>query len=239
MNAHYTYLAIDAATIAGPLALSFDRRVAFYKQWKYLWLPMLITAAVFIAWDALFTAQGVWWFSEAYTLPYRIAGLPVEEWLFFIVVPYACCFVAGCMDVYFPRKGGGDTGWTALVMLAVALLIFAGLNYRRAYTCWACGGCGLALTLAWVLRIKNPLFFADRFLLAYGICLFPFLLVNGLLTALPVVLYNDAENIGVRIYTIPAEDVFYGMLLVLGNVWGMRRMQSRRIGKSRIKLRNE
>lgn len=45
-----------------------------------------------------------------------------------------------------------------------------------------------------------------------------FLLVNGILTALPVVIYNDMENIGLRIYTIPLEDNAYGLLMLLLNV---------------------
>ena len=56
------------------------------------------------------------------------------------------------------------------------------------------------------------------FLVSYAICLIPFLIVNGFLTAIPVVIYNDAENLGWRIYSIPFEDTFYGMLLVLMNI---------------------
>jgi lycopene cyclase domain-containing protein len=60
---------------------------------------------------------------------------------------------------------------------------------------------------------------------AYLIILIPFLIVNGLLTAIPVVLYNDNENLGIRLYTIPIEDIFYGMLLVMMNVVGYERFK--------------
>ena len=62
-----------------------------------------------------------------------------------------------------------------------------------------------------------------RFYLVYLVLLIPFMIVNGLLTgtglAAPVVWYNPSEIIGRRILTIPIEDVFYGMGLVLANVW--------------------
>ncbi|MDP4130877.1 MAG: lycopene cyclase domain-containing protein, partial [Bacteroidota bacterium] len=56
---------------------------------------------------------------------------------------------------------------------------------------------------------------AISFLVSYVVILIPFLIVNGFLTAIPVVIYNDAENLGIRIYTIPFEDVFYGLLLTM------------------------
>lgn len=226
MNPHYTYLLIDVGTILFPLILSFDRKVAFYRQWRSLVPGMLLTAAFFIGWDALFTHWGVWWFNRDFTMPYRLLGLPVEEWLFFLVVPYACVFVQACLDGYFPAKSA-ESKWSNTIILALLLIIFGLLNAGRAYTLFACGGCGAGLLLAHLLRTRNRAFRPQRFLLAYGVCLVPFLIVNGLLTSLPVVLYNDSENIGLRIYTIPAEDVFYGMLLVLGNIWGATFIRSK------------
>ena len=72
-------------------------------------------------------------------------------------------------------------------------------------------------------------FDAVSFLVSYAICLIPFLIVNGFLTAIPVVQYNDAENLGIRIYTIPFEDVFYGMLLILMNIVFYEKIKSRSI----------
>jgi lycopene cyclase domain-containing protein len=54
-----------------------------------------------------------------------------------------------------------------------------------------------------------------RFFLAYFISLIPFLICNGLLTALPVVIYNNNENMNLRLFTIPLEDTLYGLSLML------------------------
>jgi lycopene cyclase domain-containing protein len=71
-------------------------------------------------------------------------------------------------------------------------------------------------------------FDAVSFLVSYAICIIPFLIVNGFLTAIPVVIYNDAENLGKRIYTIPFEDIFYGMLLVLMNIVIYEKLKNRK-----------
>ncbi len=40
-------------------------------------------------WDLLATRAGHWRFDEAQTLPWRVAGVPLEEIGFFIVIPVA------------------------------------------------------------------------------------------------------------------------------------------------------
>ena len=221
MDAHYTYLLLDLITILGPLALSFDKRVAFYKQWRALLPGLLLTGAVFVAWDVAFTRLGVWRFAEGYTLGVKWLGLPVEEWLFFLTVPYACAFVVACVRAY-GRWEGRDWGWRVFPVLGL-LLEWAGIIYlNRWYTATTFIGAGFALQIVWVVRKRLPHFRADAFLVGYALCLIPFFIVNGILTALPIVIYNDAENLGIRLYTIPFEDAFYGMLLILGSAIGLR-----------------
>jgi lycopene cyclase domain-containing protein len=67
--------------------------------------------------------------------------------------------------------------------------------------------------------------FLTRFYFSYIILLFPFLIINGILTGLfitgEIVWYNNEEILGIRILTIPIEDFFYGMLLLLMNTAAM------------------
>ena len=57
------------------------------------------------------------------------------------------------------------------------------------------------------------------YFITFLIILIPFLLVNGILTGSfieePVVFYNDNENLGIRLGTIPVEDVGYAFTMLL------------------------
>ncbi|RYZ42191.1 MAG: lycopene cyclase domain-containing protein, partial [Sphingobacteriales bacterium] len=73
------YLYLNIFTVFFPLALSFDKRVHFWKKW-YAALPaILVTAVLFIAWDAKFTDMGVWGFNPDYLIGAELFGLPLEE----------------------------------------------------------------------------------------------------------------------------------------------------------------
>ena len=89
----YTYLLIDLLTLIIPLLRSFEPRIAFYKKWT-AWLPaILLTGTFFIGWDVWCTRWQIWGFNERYLLGIYVLGLPIEEVLFFVAVPYACLFL--------------------------------------------------------------------------------------------------------------------------------------------------
>lgn len=216
-----------AASLAGPLALSFDKKVAFYKKWKYLFPAMVIPAIIYIPWDIYFTANGVWRFNENYITGIMLVNLPIEEVLFFFVVPYCCVFIYECIRSYFPKWKDSNRADIILKLLGTCLAITGFIFFDQHYTFWTFELCALFIGVIYTFRNYFRSFDTLSFLIAYGIVLIPFLIVNGFLTAIPVVLYNDAENLGMRIYTIPFEDTFYGMLLVLLNIVIYEKLKNR------------
>ena len=228
MISHYTYFLILAASLAGPLALSFDKKVAFYKNWKYIFPAMLIPALLYIVWDIYFTSQGVWSFSEKHITGIRLANLPLEEVLFFFIVPYCCIFIYECIRVYFPLLKNKKNADYFLKLFAIILLITGIIFHDKYYTSWTCIFNAAFITLLYLCRNFFKEFDALSFLVSYAVCIIPFLIVNGFLTAIPVVIYNNDENLGWRIYTIPLEDIFYGMLLVFMNIVLYEKLKNRK-----------
>jgi len=209
------YLLLDLGVIAFPLALSFDRKVAFYRQWRFVWPAMILNAALFLAQDALFTAHGVWGFNERYLMGPGLAGLPFEEILFFIAIPYACLFLYETLKVYAPKIPTGEGLWWACAGLSAAFAAIAVLHVDRWYTFSAFGFAAILLGVVRALRVS----WMGYFIVFYGIQLIPFFLVNSALTGSftpePVVWYNDAHNLGIRMGTIPFEDAFYSLNMLL------------------------
>ena len=179
---------------------------------------MILPAFFYIVWDALFTAQGIWHFNEKYICGIQFYGLPIEEILFFFVVPYCCVFIYECIRCYFPNIKSNAFSNNFLRMIALVLGIACFFVAGKDYSFYTFLFLSITLLLFWVFEKTFPEFNSAAFLVSYTVILIPFLIVNGFLTAIPVVEYNDAENLGFRIYTIPLEDVFYGMLLIFLNV---------------------
>jgi len=206
-------------SLAGPLALSFNKKVAFYTKWKRLFKAMILPAVFYILWDISFTEDGVWSFNEKYITGIKLYNLPIEEVMFFFVVPYCCVFIYECVRCYFPKIQTTHFSKWLLNAIGIVLLIIALFYHDRAYTFFTFF---LNAVFIFIFSFKKRFqsFNISAFLVSYLIILFPFLIINGLLTAIPVVLYNDNQNLATRIYTIPVEDVFYGMLLVMMNVVG-------------------
>ncbi len=227
INTHYTYFFLLAISIAGPLALSFDKKVAFYTKWKFLFPAMILPVLFYIVWDIIFTKIGIWEFNPVYNIGFYLYNLPIEEILFFIIVPYCCLFIYECIRCYFPNLKNKVAADIFLKILAMLLFVVAIIFYKKYYTSFTFIFNAIFIAFIYWRRQYFKAFDAVSFLVSYAIILIPFLIVNGFLTALPVVKYNHAQNLGIKIYTIPFEDTFYGMLLILMIVVGYEKLKAK------------
>ncbi|MFM2047698.1 MAG: hypothetical protein RI955_244 [Bacteroidota bacterium] len=216
----YYYLIIDVASFAFPFLFSFHPRIKFYKEWKFYLPSMLLTALFFIVWDEWFTQMNVWGFNPKYLTGINIGHLPLEEILFFVFIPYCLSFMFHCLPLGI--KINEQNSRIKYLNWGITIFIFSIgiISIHQWYT-----GFTFILTtffLAIILLLdKKNIFPWKQFWLTYLLGLIPFFIVNGLLTSLPIVTYNNAENLGIRITTIPVEDSVYNLLLFLCNIIGV------------------
>jgi lycopene cyclase domain-containing protein len=83
----WQYLLVLGSCVAVTLPLEIVGGSRVYRRPRALLATVAPVVAVFAGWDLLAVRGRQWWFSARYTLGLRVAGLPVAEWLFFLVVP--------------------------------------------------------------------------------------------------------------------------------------------------------
>lgn len=107
----YSYVAVLGFVLAGCLWLEVALRTRVLRRWKRLLLAWLPPAAAFYAWDAYAIAQGHWWFDEDRILGIHLPGdVPLDELLFFLVIPLAAILTIEAVRSVKPHWSFGDEG---------------------------------------------------------------------------------------------------------------------------------
>jgi lycopene cyclase domain-containing protein len=226
---NYYYLLVDLLCLSGPFLLSFQKRLPFFKYWKALFAGTIAMMLVYVPWDIYFTANGIWGFNSNYITGAHLGNLPIEEWLFFICIPYACIFSYECIRYFFPRQPLKNSSVYISGIYIAFCLIFIATKFGHWYT-------NSAAIVSIILLVYHSFIkrsdFMGYFHLSWWILLIPFYIANGVLTGLDfykypfinlhpekisdqIVWYNNEHNLGIRIWSVPLDDFFYGMAMVL------------------------
>ena len=86
------YLKILILAGAFPFLISFYPPLGIYRNYKALLKSLWVVLLIFGTWDIAATALHHWYFQSQFVWPVRIINLPLEEVLFFIVIPFCCIF---------------------------------------------------------------------------------------------------------------------------------------------------
>ncbi|SFI62347.1 lycopene cyclase domain-containing protein [Kaistella treverensis] len=212
----YYYLLLDFFSFIIPFLFSFEKkRMHFIQHWKAYFTAIISVGIFFILWDSYFAYNDVWGFNDQYLVGWRILKLPIEEWLFFLLIPYASVFIHYSLKYFFPQiiLSKKITHFITYILFAVGLVLSV-FNYDKMYT-FVCIG---LFTVLMLLQIIFEWSYARRFYLSFMIIFIPFFFVNSALTGSysenPVVFYDNSENLGIRLGTIPVEDTFYCFALL-------------------------
>ncbi len=215
----YTYLLINFFAILIPFIVSFDKRNYFFSRWKYLFPAIAITGLFFILWDILYTSLGIWGFNPRYLTGIYIFNLPVEEVLFFITIPFATVFTYDTLIYLVKNDYLRKASRTISFTLVTLLFVVAVFNLSKLYT-----SVTFLLTASFILfheLVIKPTYLG-RFYFSFLVLMVPFFIINGILTGSfieeEVVWYDNSHNLSFRLFTIPVEDLFYGLLLILMNI---------------------
>ena len=214
------YFFVDFFTVIVPLIFSFHPKIKFYKTGKQFAIAAISVGILFITWDSIFTKLGVWDFNPRYVSGIYFLNLPIEEILFFICIPFSCVFTFYCLDKFYNLAWNRNTENIFCIVFSTLLLITGFLFLHKLYTSVTFISTAIVcLLLQFVFKID----WFGKAISVYALLLVPFLVVNGILTGTgleePVVSYNKIENLNIRVFTIPLEDVFYGFELFVLNLF--------------------
>ena len=211
------YIKILLFSFIIPFIASFNSRIKFNIYFLPLSLALLTSAIPFILWDIYFTHLGIWGFSPKYNLGILLINLPLEEILFFLIIPFCCLFTYFVLKKF--DKFNLRYNYVVLRLFSLILLVVGILFYDKAYTLSVCLLSSLVmLNISFSKSKWNGYFFSTYIIIS----LIPMVIVNGILTGLldpntPPVWYNNDEFIGVRFLTIPIEDFLYNLILMYTN----------------------
>ena len=206
-----TYLLLNLFIIAVPAWYTPDKRTAYYRRLPALGFSIAVVSTCYLLWDILVTARGEWSFNSKYLTGVQILNIPLEEVLFFITVPYSCLFI---YEVVLYATKSSEFRLPASITFAVILALIAAsfAFYLQGYTAKALASCAFFLVIAFLF--DRPLIESKQYWLWLAICYVPFLIINTVLTALPVVEYHSKAIWGLRVGTIPLEDFFYNYAML-------------------------
>lgn len=210
------YFILEIFSFIVPFIFSFEKKLQFYKNLSSIIISISINAFLFIVWDFFFIQYNVWWFNKDYLIGIYVFGIPIEEILFFFLIPYSSIFIHYTIQYYLHNIH--LKRFYVLIFLSFNLIISTFIiynNYEKIYTNLVL----FATTIANFIYYRFNKQLLSSYLISFIVIIIPFTIVNGILTggftSQPIVYYNSLHILNFRIFTIPIEDFVYCYILIL------------------------
>lgn len=221
----YTFLLLNLFVVLIPFVLALDKKAIGIASLKSIILPSLIVAFVFSEIPVFLTGLRVWSFNPAYLIGVSYRGLPLEEYLFIFTSSFTGLGIYNYLNTKFPKNDLQKFSLALshlMIGICIAFLFFA---YAKWYTVITFAS--LLLLLIGVEYV-NTLRFMYRFYRAFVVSLIPFYCCYGIICNLPIIQYDERQNVGFNLAKIPFENHFLMMAMLLLSVYLFEVFKSRK-----------
>lgn len=206
-----TYYLFNLLVFLPVLLLSFTTDVKPHRHLKALLAGYLFVSLPFMIWDIWAASTGHWGFNAEYVTGPYLFNVPLEEYLFFLTVPFAMMYVWGVVKKYVADKS------LAGILPLLAFGFAAGASVWLLVNFWGNGytrSAAIATLIAVIFAAMSRIAYTVRFWVFQVLLLGLFLVFNSILTMLPIITYGPDAIIGFRISDIPIEDFFFNFAFI-------------------------
>jgi len=223
----FTYLGILLVTLIIPIFLELRKSTGFFHNLKYLFPAIIFSGAIYIIWDLRFEEKSIWIFNSEFLTGINMLNLPLEEWIYFSVLPFLGVFIYEFVKYRFNNFEYPKIFVAVSLVLVVLFGIIAYSSRQKLYPFFTFFL--LTIYLGYTVFRNRFKKYYSKFYLAYFILVIPFTIINGIITTLPVIEYNPDHILGIHLYTIPIENFASLFLLFIMNVTIFEYLKERRI----------
>lgn len=213
---NYIFLGILVLISIAPLILTIKGKYDFAKKLRYGMPAIFISGFMFLLWDIRFTQVGIWSYDAEYTIGIFHKGLPLEQWIFYLVFPYTALLIYEIISNRF-RSIDLNNIFTAISLLLI--LVFAVVAYMfrmRIYTFFSF--LFTTIYLGYTIFRKQFKPHLTHYFFTFLAILIPYFILYGYLTWNLAIEYHQEQVLNVWIGMMPVENIVFLFLLLLINI---------------------
>ncbi len=212
----YLYLSSQLVLFVVFLAFSFSKKLQFWKDFKYMAPALLLSGALYFLFERRLAESALWTYHPRFLSNCFPASLPLERWMFFIILPLTG-FLLYRMASGIRWLKRNPNYFMTLSLVLMAFFAMVTLRNRQVIYTFVIF-MFLTVYLGYVIfrgRFK-PHFAA--FYASFLFLLIPFFSIQSIASGLPVITHDAKYMLGISLFRIPVEDIAAFFLLFLMNV---------------------